>query len=393
MPRFAPVPNRTEPECNIEAPLRGWGVRTGLGNPEYRCDTVGHGHPDVASHVSVFAPHLKPVFLDCARAIVARLLGPGAFLAMPIILKRAFRHSTLWLISFLPTEQRRRLERQFRGWEEAEKLAAADIVVISFGKSGRTWLRVMMSRHYQLAYGLDKEELLGFDNLHRKNPEIPSILFTHDNYLKDYTGNADSKVDYLGKRVVLLVRNPRDVSVSQFFQWKHRMRRGKKVLNRYPNHGSDISTFEFVMDELAGLPKVIRFLNLWAEEAPKFEHLHIVRYEDMRADPVTEFSKVISFLGGAVDDDAIRAAVEYSSVENMRKLEEKNDSRLGSGRMKPGKKGVQDSYKVRRAKVGGYRDYFSDEEVEKVDDLVGSTLTSFYGYGKDGGPTEQAAAS
>ena len=51
---------------------------------------------------------------------------------------------------------------------------------------------------------------------------IPSIFFTHDNYLEDYTGNLDSKADFYGKRVVLLVRNPKDVAVSQYFQWKYR---------------------------------------------------------------------------------------------------------------------------------------------------------------------------
>ena len=39
-----------------------------------------------------------------------------------------------------------------------------------------------------------------------------------------------------------------------------------------------------------------------------------------------------------------------------------------------------DSYKVRRAKVGGYRDYFDDEQVARIDELVRSKLSPLYGY-------------
>jgi hypothetical protein len=38
------------------------------------------------------------------------------------------------------------------------------------------------------------------------------------------------------------------------------------------------------------------------------------------------------------------------------------------------------SYKVRRAKVGGYRDYFNDAQVEQIEALVNSTLSPDFGY-------------
>ena len=44
----------------------------------------------------------------------------------------------------------------------------------------------------------------------------------------------------------------------------------------------------------------------------------------------------------------------------MRKLEEKSTFWLAGSRMKPGDKANPNSFKVRRAKVGGYRDYFDD---------------------------------
>ena len=62
-------------------------------------------------------------------------------------------------------------------------------------------------------YGLPERMLIGFDNFHRKRREVPRIFFTHDNYLKDYTGDGDSKQAYRRCKVVLLVRDPRDVAV------------------------------------------------------------------------------------------------------------------------------------------------------------------------------------
>lgn len=40
------------------------------------------------------------------------------------------------------------------------------------------------------------------------------------------------------------------------------------------------------------------------------------------------------------------------------------------------------SYKVRRAKVGGYRDYFDAEQVAQIDALVSATLSPVFGYGE-----------
>ena len=141
------------------------------------------------------------------------------------------RHIIVGAVFFLPKERRKSLDRRLRGREEFVMVRDADWLLLSWGKSGRTWLRVMLSRFYEQHFNLPKHEMLGFDNLHNANSGIPKIFFTHGNYLRDYTGRGyDSKVDFRGKKIVLLVRDPRDVAVSQYFQWNFRMRPNKKVL-------------------------------------------------------------------------------------------------------------------------------------------------------------------
>jgi hypothetical protein len=300
---------------------------------------------------------------------------------MDSIFKKLSRELAVALAFFLPEARRIRFERWLRGREEARRLQRADVAIVSFGKSGRTWLRVMISRYYQLVYGIPERALLGFDNYHRRDARIPKIFFTHDNYIKDYTGEYDSKASFYGKKVVLMVRNPKDIAVSQYFQWQHRMRPVKKKLNQYPPHGADVSAYDFVMDPNCGLPDIIAYLNLWARETERVERLLVVRYEDMRSDPNKTLRRVMEFINDdSADGPSVDGAVEYSSVENMRKLEEKNVFWLAGGRMKPGKKGDPNTYKVRRAKVGGYKDYFNDAERAEIDELVSHDLSATYGY-------------
>jgi hypothetical protein len=302
--------------------------------------------------------------------------------------KRASREVILFFAFFLPPGRKCQLERRLRGREELRRLGLADVVIVSFGKSGRTWLRVLLSRFFQLRFGLRPSAFIGFDNLHRRHEGIPRIFFTHDNYLRDFTGNLDNKRDFYGRKVVLLVRQPEDVAVSQFHQWKFRMRPHKMDLNRYPSQGTQVDVFNFVMDEDAGLPKVIDFMNGWAKELPRLQQLLIIRYEDLRRDTAGELRRVLEFMDQQPTDADLKDCVAFASVDNMRKLEEKRTFWLAGSRMRPGDKSNPDSFKVRRAKVGGYRDYFDEHQLVEMDRITEARLLPGFGYLS----SEQAAA-
>jgi hypothetical protein len=314
------------------------------------------------------------------------------------IWKKVSRGTVMAAVFFMPYERRRHIERWMRGYEENRKLRRADWVFVSWGKSGRTWMRVMLSRFYQLKFGIREGVLIGFDNMSRFNREAPKVFFTHGNYLKDYTGNYDNKRDFYGHKVVLLVRDPRDVAVSQFFQWKYRMKPRKKALNQYPDHGADVSMFDFVMHPKQGMPRIIEFMNEWADEADAIKDMLIVRYEDMKSKPNETLKRMVEFTGTPGTEEQIATAVEYAAYENMKKLEQKKVFRLAGGRMVPKDRKNPNSYKVRRAKVGGYRDYFEDAEVAAIDAYMQEHLSPRFGYeieplAEPAAVTEPAAAS
>ncbi len=295
--------------------------------------------------------------------------------------KKLSRRILHWRMRGRPEAEILAAERKLRGAEQFDKLRQADIVVVSFGKSGRTWLRVMLSHLFRVKHDLPENAILGFDNFHNLDRSVPKIFFTHDNYIKDYTGDFTSKRPFYDKRVVLLARDPRDVAVSQFFQWKFRIKPSKVAINNYPPRGSDISLFDFVTGDNGGsMQAVTDYLNLWAGEADRVGHFHLLRYEDLRAAPHRELRHLLDFMGIEATDEQVDAAVSYSSYDNMKKMEGKQQFRLSGGRMMPRDRDNPDSYKVRRAKVGGYRDYFTDEEVAAIDAQLASTLDPLYGY-------------
>ena len=81
------------------------------------------------------------------------------------------------------------------------------------------------------------------------------------------------------------------------------------------------------------------------------------------------------------------------SVEDYEEKLEASRTFGQSGRMLPGDQKNPDSYKVRRAKVGGYRDYFDAEQIAWLDSYVSDNLAPSYGYSNTGLAAAAAAAS
>jgi alcohol sulfotransferase len=75
----------------------------------------------------------------------------------------------------------------------------------------------------------------------------------------------------------------------------------------------------------------------------------------------------------------------------MKQLEQRAAFGSADRRIVPGQAGNPDSFKVRRGKVGGYRDYLSDAQVAELDGLVATRLSSVFGYGMSHGSAERTA--
>jgi hypothetical protein len=261
-----------------------------------------------------------------------------------------------------------RLEKEWR-----HKVGEADFVFASFAKSGRTWLRAMISRLYQRRYGLPENLLLSHDNMHQLNSAIPICFFTHDG---DPMGTVDTlrrdKRAYDRKKVVYLMRHPFDVAVSHYFQMKHRK------AGRREGMAEGMTMFDFVMRPGRGLEMIIEYTNLWHRYVSGRKDALLVRYEDLRADPVATMVRICQFVDADFDRAEIEEAVEFCSFANLQQRE--RDGFYANGALRPADPSDVNSFKARRGKVGGYSDYFSAEELAEMKALLDRRLDKNVGY-------------
>lgn len=268
------------------------------------------------------------------------------------------------------------LRRQKRIFKRLRKLSNSDVVVVSQAKSGRTWLAAMMSHVYHQACGVDERLIIRFDNFHRINPEIPRIFFTHDNRKSPDMAPLAAAERYANKKVILLVRDPRDVAVSAFFH----SRRNLSKRPTGPNGSGDVGTDD-IYDYVTGtLPLIINFLKRWDENLSDIEQSLVVRYEDLRADPSAELAGIMDFTGGDFSPEIIEKAVDFASFEKLRTKEAARF--FESDRLHPADPDDPGSYKVRRGKVGGYRDYFTPAQLARIDAMVADAGLDRFGFDK-----------
>ena len=99
----------------------------------------------------------------------------------------------------------------------------ADVYIVSYPKCGRTWLRLMIGRTVSQHFNLPQDEAILFLRWGPKpDPLLPMITVVHEDrpMLKRPEELERSKEKFRHKRVIFLVRDPRDVIVSSDFEMK-----------------------------------------------------------------------------------------------------------------------------------------------------------------------------
>jgi hypothetical protein len=250
-----------------------------------------------------------------------------------------------------------------RDLRDAAWLREADAVVISYPKSGRTFVRAMLARLYQRRFGVDERQLLEFPVVRRAPEAAPRVLFTHAG---DTMRSADQiAVDpsvYQGKKLVLIARHPADIAVSRYYHLKHRSRdRTRRRLAEQPVES-------FVWAEEGGIPSIVAFLNQFAA----VPGVTIIRYADFIAEPEQSLRKLADAIGLDVDDEDIADAVAFGSLPNLKQLE--REGYFTSSRLRQSRAGDEKSGKVRKGVVGGYRGQLEPPAVARIDDYLAEAL-------------------
>ncbi|MEJ2530474.1 MAG: sulfotransferase domain-containing protein [Halioglobus sp.] len=290
----------------------------------------------------------------------------------------------------LPATTRVALRRRYLAELELAKARRANFLIIGHPKSGNTWLKVMISRLYQLRYNLPESRLINTDEFARKIPEIPRLAATNGYYSYEgevgkllAVGAPDNPLRH--KPVLFLARNPIDIAVSWYHQFTKRQSRAKQeLINHFIDHPIDrrkVAMWEFVRHSDIGLPSLIEYQNTWARNVQALERGMLVKYEELRAEPVPTLQRITQLMGEDFSEEEIRSAVEWGSFENLQKLE--TSGTFNQGGMKLVNADDPSTYKVRRGKVGGYREDFNPQQVAELEALVRDNILPELGYCRD----------
>ncbi len=257
---------------------------------------------------------------------------------------------------------------------DRRRLARADAAVVSFPKSGRTWVRVLLSRLCQRQWGLPDDFLLTWKTLAGVDRSVPRILFTHDTWRLPAGLMRLPRRSFHRVPVAFLARHPADVLVSLQLQLRHRTK------DRYYRWSAQCPLPELAWHQRFGLPAIVTLMNVWAAEGRRHPRFLMQRYEDYRRDAARELGALAAHLGLPADAAAIADAVEFAAFERMREREQTGFYTART--LRPGTSAKPEALKVRSGKVGGWRDHFSTDDVARIERYLATELDPVFGYGE-----------
>jgi len=237
-----------------------------------------------------------------------------------------------------------------------------DVYLVSFPKSGNTWTRFLIAN---LAY---PNENVGFENIHRLVPD-PFVTWKRDfdRMSRPRIIKSHECFDPRYPRVMYIVRDPRDVVLSQY----HYHRKCNKIEDGYP---MEMFVERFLAGQTCPHGSWGENVTTWLTSRHNDPRFLLLRYEDMVADPHREMTRVAKFLNIPSDHDRVTQAVERSAADRMRKLEKAQADKSSLTR---------DSRKelsfVRAAKSGGWRNELSEQLAGRIEGKWGHIMT-FLGY-------------
>lgn len=235
-------------------------------------------------------------------------------------------------------------------------------LVLSYPKSGRTWLR------YILHLAGDIKATYSHANTGTETQEIGSDRIEPDPFVA------------VADRVVFLHRNPIDTAVSFYFEVHHRRlgitkKGAAEVYLKLRREGKlpPKDLFAFLCHPSYGVLKVCRFNQIMKRHLEQQTAPHIeVTYENLKRDPVQGFGAIMAFLSGNPNRD-VEKLVREASFDKMKSVEAPAAGRAGKKvipGLKPGWFFTSNARKVRRGKVEGYRDYLSPEQCLILEGVV-----------------------
>ncbi len=234
-----------------------------------------------------------------------------------------------------------------------------DLFLVEFPKSGGTWLTFLVANTNALLSG-DQRKITFFNindfvpavetMRHLGAPLLPMPGYrcfrSHSPYIQRY------------RKVIYLVRDPRHVMVSYCI-----------FLNKLGWWNGTLE--QLIRHRHFGIRAWSNHVSGWLDGAGSAAAFTLIRYEDLLANTAVQLQRLCELQGLPVDNDLVLAAVERSSVENMRASE---------ASLNQGHPAFKDFEFVRRSQIGGARQELP-EELRKLIEGEAAPVMKRLGYG------------
>lgn len=210
------------------------------------------------------------------------------------------------------------------------------IVLVSFPKSGRTWLRVMLDKlgvKYQYEHGKIKENKFVF----------------YEKKLKKHSNKMNEM------KCIYMIRCPIDTIVSWYFQMV--------VRKKDDTVSNEINQFCKM-----NIQKVIDHHLSVLEDKDRFGSFHLISYENLKRNGVEEMKSLLDFCNKVIPHDQIEKVVEECEFNKMKNFH-KEQQYAGKNYHFYSKHGPE-AQKIRKGKIGGYVDYLEEDTIKQLNKIL-----------------------
>lgn len=235
-------------------------------------------------------------------------------------------------------------------------------IMISYPKSGRTWVRFMVNRYLILRLQTPTDDAVKVEDSLTNTPN--HVLWTHFNgamlFKKPYW---DMGFDYNQLRnfpCVLLARNFYGTIASAYYHGRLR----KNIFTHDPK--------DFLRCPRYGIIKLISFYNQIDDIKNICGSFTAFRYEDLQKETRDTFVKILQSLGQPIDDTIVDQVIEEGKLANMQVTAAEpryNDTWLGE--VNPNAD-MNENVTVGNNKK--YHQLFDADDLKYIDDMINTLL-------------------
>lgn len=195
-------------------------------------------------------------------------------------------------------------EKAYLWGRSALNLRQDDVILAFYPKTGSTWVRIFFFN--LMSQNTNRDKTFSFDDVNDSMPEFANPSLFQPWSFPDFTRLVKTHRPYnfvlRNRRTILFTREPRDTMISYLH-----------YANAKNEFGFSGDLAKLIGHPEMGLDSYFRFYRSWATRADL-----VIRYEDLRAEPLATFRILVNFIGLDVTDEQIVLALDASSIERTR---------------------------------------------------------------------------